>query len=260
MLICVTQRALTVHQGRHQLLGVLEAGREVVIDEEEQLVAFLELAQLGHDGIDGAMPRGALEEGLHGAELARKLAAAAGLDEADGQIAPALEQPPVVTHAGQRRALGGAVAGLERAMARVVDDLGPDVLRLAEHHAFGIARHFVGRQRGVKAAHHHRHAALPVLAGDLVGALGGVGLDGNGHEIRRFVERNRLHAIVVKADVDVGRRQAHQHRDRQRLHLPGAHVAHARAAADGRVDERQSHRAIPARRSSGAATCGQSQL
>jgi hypothetical protein len=204
-------------------------------------VTFLELAQFGHDGIHGAMPRGALEEGLHGAELAGKLAAAAGLDEPDGQVTPPLEQPAVVSHRGHRGPLAGAVGRLQRAVARVVDDFGPDVLGLAQHHAFGVARDFVGRQRGVESAHHHGHAAPAVFTGDLVGALGGVGFDGNGHEIRGLVEGNLFHAIVVEADVHVGRRQSHEHGDGQRLHLPGAHVVDAFAAPDGGMDERQPH-------------------
>ena len=68
-------------------------GGEIVVDEKEQPLLGLQTRdQLVDDGVDRPMARGALEEGLHRAELARKAAAAPGLDQADGQIAPAAKQ------------------------------------------------------------------------------------------------------------------------------------------------------------------------
>ena len=64
----------------------------------------------------------------------------------------------------------------------------------------------------MEAAHHDRHAAAPVFAGDLVGALCGVGLDADRDEIGRLVEGNRLHAVVVEAHLDIARREAGERR------------------------------------------------
>ena len=129
------------------------------------------------------------------------------------------------------------------AMARVVEHARPEQLGLADDHGLGMLRDLVGAQRGVKTAHHDRHAAPPVFGRDLVGALGGVGLDADGDEIGGRVERDRLHAIVVEAELDVFWREAGERRGGQRLHLPGADVgAVAAMAADARMDECDFHR------------------
>ena len=69
--------------------------------------------------------------------------------------------------------------------------------------ASGVLARLRRAPASVKAAHHDRHAAAAILGGDLVGAPGGVGLDADRHQVRRLVVRDRLHAIVVEADLDV---------------------------------------------------------
>ncbi len=95
----------------------------------------------------------------------------------------------------------------------------------------------------MEPAHHHGHAAAAVLAGDLIGTLGGVGLDRDGHEIGRPVERDRFHAVVVERDLDVLRGERGEHGDRQRLHLPRAHIVDARLAPDRGMHQGQAHHA-----------------
>ena len=66
---------------------------------------------------------------------------------------------------------------------------------------------FIRNERGVHSAHHHRHTARPVLARDLIGASGRVGLDADGNQIGRLVERDGLESVVVEADLDVAQRE-----------------------------------------------------
>src|SRR5882672_8915912 len=104
----LVMRRIDAHLGdpadaeRCQRLGEIarkrQIGREIVVDEEEQLLLVLEARDLRHDGVDRTMARGALEEGLHGAEVAWEAAATAGLDQPDAQIAAAAEQRAVVAH------------------------------------------------------------------------------------------------------------------------------------------------------------------
>ena len=129
-------------------------------------------------------------------------------------------------------------------MPQVVDDLRPHALGFADYDCIGVARHFVGNERGVEAAHHHRYAARAVLTGDLVRARRGVRLDRNGHGVGRLIERNGLHSIVVEGEVDVGRREGGEVGHRERLHLPGADVALAGAMSDGGMDEGEFHAAL----------------
>jgi hypothetical protein len=123
----------------------------------------------------------------------------------------------------------------------VVQHLAPEGLRLAHYHRLGVSRDLVRAQAGVESAHDHRHAAPAVFRGDLVGALGGVGLDGQRDQVRRLVEGHLLHPVVVEADVDVLRGEAGNEGGRQRLHLPGPDVGLALSPADAGMDQRKPH-------------------
>jgi len=98
----------------------------------------------------------------------------------------------------------------------------------------GVRRILDGYGRG--------HTALPVAAGNLVGAFGGVGFYRNGHHIGGRIVVDSLHAVIKKADMHVRRRQARQGGNGQRLHLPAANVRLAGAMPNGRVNQGQSHR------------------
>ena len=89
-------------------------------------------------------------------------------------------------------------------MAKIVDQLRPDLFGLADHDGLGIPRHLFRAERGMKTAHDHRHTAPSKLAGDLVGPAGGIGLHADRHQIGRFIVGNDLHAIIMEADIDTG--------------------------------------------------------
>jgi hypothetical protein len=138
------------------------------------------------------------------------------------------------------------VAFFGRPGAVIVDDLLPHGLGLADDDGLGVLLDLFRDEARVKAAHDHGHAPAAVLAGDLVAAPGGVGLDGHGDEVRGLVEGQLLHAVVVEAHLDVIRRQGRDERRGQRLHLPGLDVLLAGAAADAGVDQGEAERAAHA--------------
>ena len=124
----------------------------------------------------------------------------------------------------------------------IVEDAGPEFFGFTGHHRLGVAADFVRAEAGMKASHDDRHAAPPVLAGDLVGAFGGVGLHAQRDEVGRFVEGDGFHPIIVETRGHVARGQPGQGRGGQRFHLPGAHVATITPpTADTRMDNGQFH-------------------
>jgi hypothetical protein len=131
---------------------------------------------------------------------------------------------------------------LQAAVAGIVQHVRPGDLGLADDHRFGVARHLVGTKRGVKAAHHDRNFTPAIFGRDLVGTLGGVGLDADGDEVGGLVERNVLHPVVVEFHGDILRGEAGEGGGGQRLHLPGADVFLPGPAADAGVDDGESHR------------------
>src|SRR5215470_8344958 len=127
---------------RRQRLGELarkrEIGREVIVDEEEQLLLVFEARDLRHDGIDRTMAGSALKESLHGAEVAREAAAAAGLDQSKAQIAAATKQRAVVAHLAKIRLAVGLIDRLEPPRPRVLDHVRPELFGLADHDRLGV--------------------------------------------------------------------------------------------------------------------------
>ena len=229
-------------EGAEKIFGLGEVGGDVVVDEEEEFFLALEGGEFGEDIDGGTAGLGGGEDGLHGAELAVEVAAATGLDEADGEVAFAAEDGAVGAEPDERRAGGLAVEFFEAAVAGVVEDAGPEDFGFAADDGLGVAGDLVGAERGVEAAHDDGHAAAAIVGGDLVGALGGVGFDAEGDEVGGLVERDRLHAVVVKPDLDVARGEAGEGGGGERLHLPSADVAAvAAAASDARMDDRDSH-------------------
>jgi hypothetical protein len=228
-------------EGAKEFLRLVQVRRDVVVHEKEQFLLILERLDLGQDVVNGPACLRGVEDGLHGAEVAFEMATAAGFDQPDGQITLATKDGTVGLEASERRAARLTVASLQAPVARVVDDLRPELLRFAADDGFRVTCHFVRAKRRVEAAHHDRHAPLAVFGGDLVGAPGGVSLDTQRDQIAWLVERNGLHPVVVKTHLDVFGRQAGHRRGGQRLHLPGADVALARSAPDAGMDDGQTH-------------------
>ena len=232
-----------VHRGKRfgQFARQGDGSGKVVVNEEEQLLLGLDLVQFGQDLVHRAATVGLTKEGLDRAELTRKAAAAPGLHQPQRQVVLATEHRPVEPHTVQVTAVTPLVKRLQHPVPRVIDHLGPDCLGLADHHGVGIVGNFVRHQRGMKPAHDNGHPAPTVFRRDLVGAFGGVGLDRNGDEVGGVVEGNGFHPVVVEGGLDLKWRQRLQRRDRQRFHLPGAHVILALAAPDRGVDESDFH-------------------
>ena len=91
------------------------------------------------------------------------------------------------------------------------------------------------------AAHNNWDTSLAILSRNLVGATSGVDFDTDGDQVRRLVVRNLLHAIVVQHAFDVGRREAGQDAQTERLHPCFVHVQAVILAADIRHDEGDFH-------------------
>src|SRR5262245_6385909 len=117
------------------------------------------------------MAGSALEEGLHGAEVAWEAAAPTGLDQSEAQIAAAAKQRAVVAHLSEVGLAVGLIDRLEPSRPCILDHMRPKLLGLADHDRLGVVLDLIGHQRGMEAAHHHRHAATAELARDLIGAL-----------------------------------------------------------------------------------------
>src|SRR5947199_10547992 len=138
-------------------------------------------------------------------------------------------------------------------MLCVIERSWPQFLRFASHDCFGVSRYFLRTEAGMKAAHHHWHAASPIFAGDLVGPFCGVGLDAHRHKIGRFIERDRLHPLVIETHVHIARSQSGEGCGGQRLHLPGADVTLVTAPPPNAwMDERELHAAADATAPTGA--------
>jgi hypothetical protein len=130
---------------------------------------------------------------------------------------------------------------LQPSAACIGDDAGPQRLGVAGEDAVGELLRLVRNERDVVAAEDDGDTAAVIFGGDLVGALGGVRLHGDGDEVGRVVEANRLDALVEVGDLHVVRSEPRQRGDGQRLHLPGAHVLLRALAPDLRRDEGDFH-------------------
>ena len=166
------------NQGSHQFLGLVEARRDIVINEKNHLPWLLDLTNLFNDAINWAVVVGGTEIRLDRTEVAFEAAAARKLDEPNWQILFATKNGTIRTD-GQRRSVGAFVHLPWPTMAVVVNCFWQQSLRFANHDRLAVLHHLIGAQRRVKAAHHHGDAAFAILAGDLVGALRGVSLDAN---------------------------------------------------------------------------------
>ena len=94
----------------------------------------------------------------------------------------------------------------------------------------------------MKSAHDYWNAAAPVFTGDLVRALGRVGLHTHRHKVGFFLEWNGLHPVVVKLHLHIARCEARQRCGGQRFHLPRPNVVpFAAPAADAGMDDREPH-------------------
>src|SRR5262245_30853473 len=117
-------------QGAKKFFRLLHIRRYVVVNEKDQ--RLVDLPDL-FDNLFGRAPRlCTVEVRLDGAELAFKMAAASGLDQADRQIALAREDRTVELQPFERRAPRLFVDALQTAMAKILDYLWPQTFGFAD--------------------------------------------------------------------------------------------------------------------------------
>ena len=224
----------------HEFLRRFRFAGKVVVDEKKQPMPGLEFAEFRQHAIGIAAAGAALEKGLDRAKRTFEPATARGFHQTDRQIALAVEHAPVVARPTLDEAGAAApIVRLQPAMPEIVEQRGPRVFRLADHHRLGMAGGVLRTQRGVETTHHHRHAAPTIVRGDLRRPAKGIGLHAHRHQIGGFVERDRLQPVVVKANVHPGGGKTGDGRHRQRLHLPGSDIGSVvPPASDGGVNQR----------------------
>ena len=214
--------------------------KEIVIDKEDEPTALA--FDLRQDLATRPHEIGPLKEHADGAKIATEPAAAPELHQRDGQIAFACEQvAPRLDTAHLRDARRGAIHLAKRSTASVLDHLVPERFGVAQINRIGVLQALLRQQRGMESAQDHRHAAQPVLGGDLVGPASRVDLDGDGHQVGRLVVRYRLDPVVHQRTFDLGRRQTRQDAQLQRLHAAFVDVQTVLQPSDVRLDEGDLH-------------------
>src|SRR5438874_810105 len=133
---------------------------------------------------------------------------------------------------------------LMRRTSSTISSMGRRVCVFAKYDWIAQNSHRKWQPRPASTSPTGRYRCPAKLGGDLIRPFGGIGLDAERHQIRRFVERNRFRPVVVETNVGIAiaRRHPGKRRRRERLHLPRADVRLSSAASDARMNERQPHR------------------
>ena len=168
---------------------------------------MLQRLDLSDDFVDGPARLTRIENGLHRAKVALEMAAAAGFDQTDWQIAFAAEDGTVRFQIRKRWPCGLTIKLFQSAMSRVVNHARPKFFGFTADDGFSMLRDFIRAERGMKPTHDDRHAAFAKFGRDLKGAFCRVGLNADSDKVGRLVERNRFHPVIVKTDFNVTRRQ-----------------------------------------------------
>ena len=222
---------------------VLVAGADdVVVDDENAL--RLDALDLFDDVVGAAQPVARAIERRHRAEVAVDRAAATGLHRLD-EILAAHEVTARHLQVGDVGQLLDLVVPLHLTLLEVLEDFRPDLFGFAADHGVDVAQRFLRHIGSVDAAHDHRDAALPEMAGDLVGARRERRHAGDADEIGVRVEVELLDRFVDDLDLVMIRRIGRDHRQverRNRQHLD----VRVQAALERRIDEQNFfHRESP---------------
>ena len=89
---------------------------------------------------------------------------------------------------------------------------------IAHDHSVSKLQRLVRKKRRMIPSHYDGNSATPIQRGYLISSSRGVGFDGHGHEIRRFIERQIFQTLVVKHRRDVRWSQSFQDREAQGMH------------------------------------------
>ena len=87
-------------------------------------------------------------------------------------------------------------------MRKVVDDLGPHRLSLADDDRVREASSLVRHQCRMETAKNHWNATLAIVIGNLISPSGGIGLDWYSNGIGRLVKWNGFQPIIVETQID----------------------------------------------------------
>src|ERR1700675_4166407 len=90
------------NQSPKEFLRIIHIGRNVVVDEEKEILSCPDAGNLSQDSIDRPSHLGRVEVGLNRAELTAKVAAAACLYELDRDITLACVYGAVILRARER--------------------------------------------------------------------------------------------------------------------------------------------------------------
>ena len=167
----------------------------------------LDPLDLGHDLGDRPPPRALAVERRHAAELAVEMATARGeraLPRHVGVLAEQIHPRRLVMV--QRRELLHLVMPLHAPLLEVLHQPWPGLLGLARHDGVAVPQSLVGAIGGMHAAQHDRHAPLPKLVGELVGAGRIAGHHRNPDHVRRVVEVDLADGLVLDLDIPMLRR------------------------------------------------------
>ena len=195
---------------------------EQVIVEEVQVTAGQAL-DLGQRRIDGLRVEGppAFEERLLVAEVAHVRAAARDDDGVRDEVEPPLDQvAPDRRKAGQRpkRRL---IDALRAAAPEVAQEPRPCVLAGPEEDRVGVRAGLVGQRRHVQPAKRHVGSAGAVVVRDAIGPVRGGDVDLNDDQVRRVIQVERLHVLVLNLDVVVFTQVRGQRREAERREQRG---------------------------------------
>ena len=180
------------------------------------------------------------KERLDRAEVAAESTATSELDKANRQVTLTLKDG-AIRRDSQLRSLFALIKRLGAAVAIIINDLFEESFCFTDDKCVSVLTHLFRAKRRMKPAHHNRHTALTIFAGNLVSAFGGVGFYADGNQVCRFIKRDWFKAIIVEFLFDIGRRQSGNHRCRKTFHLPGSDVLlHASWSTNARMHDRES--------------------
>lgn len=143
---------------------------------------------------------------------------------------------------GQRVEALGLVDLLQVAGRRVGQQVGPDVLRLADGDRVAVLGHALQVEEGVRAAQHDRNAAVAEPARDVIGAVGVDGPGADRHHVDVGLEVDVLELLVDQLDVPARRRERRQIGQGQPHHgaaLGLVQVGLFRIRVERRLDDQQ---------------------
>ena len=201
---------------REKLLRKGLVGRHVVVQEGNEPVARPQ--DVGDDMADRTGPESQAVDVSCGAKGAGMGAAPRRLDRIEREIPGDIEQiQPGRFQPGQVNRRFPHIDALHPSGHCIGDNPRPHFVSLSHHHRVGMLQPLFRHDRGMHPAQDHRHMPLPVMIGNLIGAVGPEHLEGDPHEIGMVVQADRLHPFVLDGNL-VPFRRGRRHRGQGKGH------------------------------------------